>query len=64
MIENMVNNFIDVNIFISSYNKFEKAKSKLKSLSMMSTYKIDILTSTQNSVLKAQLFEAVSKAPN
>ena len=52
MIENMVNDFRDVIIFIVSYNKFEKAESKLKSLSMMSTYKIDTLTSTQNLVLK------------
>ena len=48
----MVNDFRDVIIFIVSYNKFEKAKSILKSLSMMSTYKIDTLTSTQNLVLK------------
>ena len=52
MIENIVSDFIDVIIFILFNYKFEKAELKLKSLSMMSTYKIDKLTSTQNSVLK------------
>jgi hypothetical protein len=46
---------MDVIIFIGSYYKFEKAELKLKSLSMMSTYKIVTLTSTQNIVLKISI---------
>jgi hypothetical protein len=52
MIEIVVNNLRHIRMFVVSYYKFEKAESKLKSLSMMSTYKIDTLTSTQNLVLK------------